>query len=136
MQALLAELIDLLSTDYELNVIDSRNNTLSFVRVPKTSSDRSFQNSKEWLDVAIKIAGSKHGGTYESAYRIANHLCCLHKDSVIAACETQEVVVCKPIIASILPLSVLAERQNASYNKSVFRVRIPAPVDHVTTACP
>jgi DNA-binding beta-propeller fold protein YncE len=28
MQAFLAELIDLLSTDYELNVIDSRNNTL------------------------------------------------------------------------------------------------------------
>jgi hypothetical protein len=30
----------------------------------------------------------------------------------------------------------LAKRQNASYNKSVFRVRIPTPVDHVTTACP
>ncbi len=40
MRALLTELIDLLSTDYELNVIDSRNLTLSsFVRVPKTSSD-------------------------------------------------------------------------------------------------
>ncbi len=60
MRALLAELNDLLSTNYELNVIDSSNNTLSFVRVPKTSSDRSFQNSKEWLDVAIKIAASKH----------------------------------------------------------------------------
>ena len=47
MRALLTELIDLLSTDYELNVIDSRNNTLFFVRVPKSSSDRSFQNSKE-----------------------------------------------------------------------------------------
>jgi len=30
MRALLAELIDLLSMAYELNVIDSRNNTLSF----------------------------------------------------------------------------------------------------------
>jgi hypothetical protein len=58
MRDLLAELIDILSTDYELNVIDSRNNTLSFVRVPKTSSDRYFQNSKEWLDVATKITGS------------------------------------------------------------------------------
>ena len=75
MRALLAELIDLLSTNYELNVIDSSNNTLSFVRVPKTSSDRSFQNTKEWLDVAIKIAASKHKTTYEAAYRIANHLC-------------------------------------------------------------
>jgi hypothetical protein len=39
MRALLAELIDLLSTNYKLNVIDSSNNTLSFVRVPKTSSN-------------------------------------------------------------------------------------------------
>ena len=31
---------------------------------------------------------------------------------------------------------VLAEWQNASYDKSVSRVRIPTPVDHVTTACP
>ena len=53
MRALLSVLIDLLSTDYELNVIDSRNNTLFFVRVPKSSSDRSFQNSKESLGVAI-----------------------------------------------------------------------------------
>ena len=65
MRALLSVLIDLLSTDYELNVIDFRNNALSFVQVPKTSSTRSFRNSKEWFDVAIKIAGSKHGGTYK-----------------------------------------------------------------------
>ena len=39
MRALLTELIDLLSTNYKLNVIDSSNNTLSFVRVPKTSSN-------------------------------------------------------------------------------------------------
>ena len=45
MQALLAELIDSLSMDYELNAFDSANNTLSFVPVPKTSSDQSFQNS-------------------------------------------------------------------------------------------
>jgi hypothetical protein len=101
MQALLAELIDLLSADNELNVIDSRNKTLlSFVQVPKTSSDRSFQNSKEWLDIAIKIAGSKHGGTYKSAYRIANHLCRFYKDSFLAACETQKVVVSKPMSAT------------------------------------
>ena len=102
MQALLvlAELIDLLSMDYELNEINSRNTTLSFVWVPKTSSDWSFQNSKEWLDIAIKIAGSKHGGTYESVYRIANHLCRFYKDSVLAAYETHKVVVCKPMSAT------------------------------------
>jgi hypothetical protein len=74
MRGLLAELIDLLSKDYELNIIDSANNSVSYIRVPKTSSDRSFQNSKEWLDAAIKVAGTKHKGTYEVAYRISNHL--------------------------------------------------------------
>jgi hypothetical protein len=74
MRALLAESIGLLSKDYELNLIDSANNSVSYVRVPKTSSNQSFQNTKEWLDVAIKIAGSKHGGTFKSAYHITNHL--------------------------------------------------------------
>ena len=97
---LLAELIDLLSTDYELNVIDSANNSVTYVRVPKTSSDRSFQNTKEWLDVAIKVAGSKHGGTYEAAYRFANHLIRFYRDSVVAACETQRLPVCKPMTAT------------------------------------
>ena len=39
MRGLLAELIDLLSKDYELNIIDSANNSVSYIRVPKTSSD-------------------------------------------------------------------------------------------------
>ncbi len=40
MRALLAELIELLGKDYELNVIDSANNTqLTYVRVPNTSSN-------------------------------------------------------------------------------------------------
>lgn len=83
MQVLLAEIIDLLSTDNELNVIDSSNKTLSFVQVPKTHCDWSLKNSKEWLDVAIKIAGSEHGGTYKSVYRIANYLCRFYKISVL-----------------------------------------------------
>jgi len=44
MRGLSAELIDLLCKDYELNIIDSANNSVSYIRVPKTSSDRSFQN--------------------------------------------------------------------------------------------
>ena len=97
MRALLAELIDILSTDYELNIIDSANNSVTFVRIPKTSSDRSFQNTKEWLDVAIKVAGSKHGGTYEAAYRFANHLIRFYRDSALAACEIQRLPGCNPM---------------------------------------
>ncbi len=54
MQLLLAELLHLLSSDDELNAIDSQNNKLSYIQVPKTSNNRSFHNTKEWLDVAIK----------------------------------------------------------------------------------
>ncbi len=54
---LLAELIDLLSKDYELNIIDSANNSVLYIRVPKTSSDRSFQNSKEGSVLPSKSPG-------------------------------------------------------------------------------
>ena len=100
MRGLLAELIDLLSKDYELNIIDSANNSVSYVHVPKTSSNQSFQNSKEWLDVAIKVAGTKHGGTYEAAYGITNHLLRFYRDSILAACKTQRSPVSKPMSAT------------------------------------
>jgi hypothetical protein len=45
-----------------------------------TTSNQSFQNSKEWLDNAIKIAGSKHRGTYEAAYEVAYHLICFYRE--------------------------------------------------------
>ena len=90
MRSLLRELNDLLSTTYELNTTDMSNNTkICYVRVPRTSSDSSFSNSKEWLDAAIQISGSKENDTFKAAYRIANHLLRFYKDSVLAACKTQ-----------------------------------------------
>ena len=100
MHSLLTELNDLLSTTYGLNVSDMSYKKISYVRVPRTSSDRSFQNSKEWVDTAIQIAGSKHAGTYEAAYRIANHLLRFYRDSVLAACENQRVPICKEMSAT------------------------------------
>jgi hypothetical protein len=49
MQALLTELTHIFSTEYKLKVKDIAKNghKISYVRVPRTSSDRSFQNSKE-----------------------------------------------------------------------------------------
>ena len=60
----------------------------------------SFLNSKEWVDNAIQVAGSKHNGTFESAYRITNHICCFYRDSFLAACETQGVPICRPMTAT------------------------------------
>jgi hypothetical protein len=64
---------------------------ISYVRVPRTKSDRLFYNCKDWVDAAIQIAGSKHGGTFESAYHyhICNHIICYYLDSFLVACETQ-----------------------------------------------
>jgi hypothetical protein len=100
MRGLLEELIDLLSKYYELNIIDSANNSVSYVCIPTTSSNRSIQNLKEWLDVAINVTREKHGGTYEAAYHIANHLLCFYQDSVLAACEHQRLPVSKLMTAT------------------------------------
>jgi hypothetical protein len=91
---------DLLSTEYRLDVSGISNHRISYVRVPRTKSDSSFRNSKEWLDTAIEISGSKDGGTFESAYRITNHIIRYYHDSFLAACETQRVPVCNPMSAT------------------------------------
>ncbi len=55
MQALLTELTNFFSSDYELKVKDiaKHGHVICYVRIPITSSDRSFQKDKEWLDAAI-----------------------------------------------------------------------------------
>jgi len=101
MHGLLKELNYLvLSTKYELNLRGISNQHISYVRVPRMTSDHTFTNSKEWLDTVIKISGSIQGGTFKSAYRIANHLIKNYKDSFLAACETQRVPVIKPMTAT------------------------------------
>jgi hypothetical protein len=74
MRGLLKELNHLLSTKYELNLRGISNQHISYVRVPRTTSDHAFTNSKELLDTAINISGSKKGGMFQPAYCIANHL--------------------------------------------------------------
>ena len=85
MCGLMIELNNLLSTEYQLDVNGISNNKISYVRVPQTQSDRSFLNSKEWVDTAIQIAGSKRGVTFESAKRITNHIIRYYWDSFLAA---------------------------------------------------
>jgi len=60
--------------EYQLDINGISNKKISYVRVPRTQSDRSFLNSKEWVDTTIEITGSKRGGTFESAKRITNHI--------------------------------------------------------------
>ena len=99
MRELLKELNELLSTEYQLDVNGISNNKISYVRVPRSQRDRSFLNSKEWVDTAIEIAGSKQS-TYESAKRITNHIIRYYRDSFLAACEIQRVPISKPMSAT------------------------------------
>jgi len=99
MRELLKELNELLSTEYQLDVNGISNNKMSYVRVPRTQSDPSFLNSKEWVDTAIKIAGSKQN-TFESAKRMTNHIIRYYRDSFLAACEIQGVPISKPMSAT------------------------------------
>ncbi len=122
MQYLLTELNDLLSTTYGLNVSDMFYKKISYVRVPRTSSNRSFQNSKEWIDTAIQIAGSKHAGTYEAAYRIANHLLRFYRDSVLAACENQRVSICKDMSATQCQAMLCAAKVTGAGEKEIKNI--------------
>jgi hypothetical protein len=114
LQSVLNELTDLLSTEYELKTKSSNNKPLTYVRVPTASTDRSFQNSKEWLDCAIRISGSKHNDTFESACRIAKHLVSFYKDSVIAALESQHIPICKPMSATEFQAMLTASKINGA----------------------
>jgi hypothetical protein len=101
MRSLFSELNDLLSTTYQRDVTELLNNKkISYVKVPRTTSDCSLVKKKEWVDNTIQVAGSKHNSTFESAYRIANHICRFYRDSFLAACKTQGVPICRPMTAT------------------------------------
>jgi hypothetical protein len=58
-----------------------------------SSSDKSFNNHKSWVDEALQISGSPHNGTFESAFRVVNHMCRFYKDSVVKALNKQGMVI-------------------------------------------
>jgi hypothetical protein len=76
-----------------INVKDYAGHAISFLHVPWTSSDKSFNNNKSWVDEALQISGSAHNGTFESAFRVANHLCKFYRDSVCKALNKQGMVI-------------------------------------------
>jgi hypothetical protein len=70
---------------------------IMFVRVPPSSSDKSFNNTKSWVDEALKYNGSTHGGTFESAFRVSNHLCRFYRDLFVATMEKQGMPIAQPM---------------------------------------
>jgi len=68
------------------------------VRVPHSSSDTSFNNTKSWVDDALKYNGSTHKTTFESAFHVSNHLCRFYKDAFVAVMEKQGMPIAQPML--------------------------------------
>ena len=65
--------------------------------MPHSASDKSFNNTKSWVDQALKYNGSPHPTTFESAFRVSNHLCRFYKDAFVAAMEKQGMPIAQPM---------------------------------------
>ena len=74
-------------------VRDYGGHEVSYIRVPRSSSDRCFNNTKSWIDEALQTSWSPHNGTLESAFCVANHMCRFYKDSVDKALNKQGIVI-------------------------------------------
>ena len=98
-RSMLSEIVHLLDASrVGLQVKDFGGHNIMFVRVvPRSSSDKSFNNTKSWVDEALKYNGSTHGRTFESAFRVSNHLCRFYRDSFVAAMEKQGMPIAQPM---------------------------------------
>jgi hypothetical protein len=80
-----------------LKVKDFGGHDVYYIRVPKAGSDKTFNNSKSWVDEALKINGAPHNGTDESAFHVSNHLCRYYPGPFITALEKQGMAIAKPM---------------------------------------
>jgi hypothetical protein len=97
-RSVLSEIVHLLDASQEgLKVKDFGGHDVMFVQVHRSSSDKSFNNTKSWVDEALKYNGSTHGGTIESAFRVSIHLCRFYRDSFVAAMEKQGMPIAQPM---------------------------------------
>ena len=114
-RSMLSEIVHLLDASREgLKVKDFGGHDIMFVRVPRLSSDKSFNNTKSWVDEALKYNGSTHGGTFESAFRVSNHLCRFYRDSFVAAMEKQGLVHRRTGLPSMQAMTMHPNCQNGS----------------------
>jgi hypothetical protein len=95
-QTLLSEIIDILCPGVGEEVkVNNRSNCkwILFVRVPSTSSEKSFKKPNAGLDRAIAISCN--------ASYISSHLCLFYRESVLLVLEKNSIPVCSPMSAAI-----------------------------------
>jgi hypothetical protein len=94
-RSMLSEIVHLLDASQEgLKVKGFGGHDIMFVQVPRLASDKSFNNTKSWV----------HPTTFESAFRVSNHLCRFYKDAFIAAMEKQGMPIAQPMSTQPLHL--------------------------------
>ena len=111
-EPLLSEIIRLKGASRHMNVTDNAGHQNSFIQAPRLSSDKLFKNTKSWVDKALEISGYPHNGTFESAFRIANHLCRFDGDLslslsfswfVLIVCKLNDFIIVFNILPTLLP---------------------------------
>ncbi len=114
-RSMLSEIVHLLDASREgLKVKDFGCHDFMFVQLPHSSSDKLFNNTKSWVDEALKYNGSTHGGTFESAFCVSNHLCRFYRDSFVAAMEKQGLVHRRTGLPSMQAMTMHPNCQNGS----------------------
>jgi hypothetical protein len=94
----------------KINVTDHGGHENSYIWVPRASSNLLFNNNKLWIDKAFEINGSPHNGTFESAYRVANHLCRFYgdSDSVCQALKKQGWVIAEKRMSTVKYVAMIS----------------------------
>jgi hypothetical protein len=119
---MLLEIVHLLDASQEgLKVKDFGGHNVVFIRVPCSSSDKSFNNTKSWVDEALKINGLTHGGTFESAFHVSNHLCRFYRDSFVAAMNKQGMAIAQPMLT--VQFAAMMSRLNITGTKERVLVK-------------
>jgi hypothetical protein len=120
---LLSEILHLLDASREgLKVNDFAGNKVSYLRKPWTSSDKSFNNSKMWVDDALSLNHGPNKSTFESAMWLTSHLFRFYNDSFMEALKRRGVAIAQPMtmmqyvaMLSNLGLSGKEEKELAKY---------------------
>ena len=97
LDGLMSELMAVKEDSRHVEYKDDRGHDVHLVRVPVNANDKSFYNSKDFVDTMLSINGSREADTSGSAERVTNHLIRFYKDSVLTALKKQGVPICKPI---------------------------------------
>jgi hypothetical protein len=83
------------------------------IQVPSTSSEKSFNESNDWLDRAIAISAN--------ASYISSHYCCFYRESVLLVLEKNSIPVCSSISATIYAAMISELRTTHEHKKVLTR---------------